>query len=245
MSFEGIKMGRIPKSIKESNIYNDNCVDNSEGKFAIKGELNEYHNFSNSLMRLGPQIEDKTFMYEILKNVSYEIFKEYIIHTNRHRDYAKTFLIENNYCQSFSDSNGFSNNSSSSSCSCSSSEFDATKVWKLLQPNIIEELLYAINYLKKLPGFNHFCNETVNNLIKENMLLVNIFKNSRLYINDEYYYILKDNFHFNKHWAVEIFGNEIAEALFDCLKKVNYIQITEHELSLIIPFSLSITGLYF
>ena len=98
-----------------------------------------------------------------------------------------------------------------------------------------------VSYVKSMPGFNNININDLSTVIKENLPVVNAFRITDLYINDECYLIV-NNVQLSKKWTLQFFGPTMCESIFKFHKNLNELRLSNYEKALLIPIIITSTG---
>ena len=61
-------------------------------------------------------------------------------------------------------------------------------------------------------------------------------------INDDSFILLHDDITFTKNCMTKVFGSEMSDTIYDLAKKMNSLNLTTTEMSLLIPFLVTSDG---
>lgn len=102
-----------------------------------------------------------------------------------------------------------------------------------------------VSFVKNLPGFNNICQKDLTSIINGNLPNLLGFKITKLYINGESYFCMKNNLQLTRDWHIRLFGEAHCNAIFEFHNKLSSLKLTNQEMSLLIPFILTSMGKIF
>lgn len=102
-----------------------------------------------------------------------------------------------------------------------------------------------VSFVKNLPGFNNICQKDLTSIINGNLPNLLGFKITKLYINGESYFCMKNNLQLTRDWHIRLFGEAHSNAIFEFHNKLSSLKLTNQEMSLLIPFILTSIGKIF
>lgn len=265
MSFENIKMGRIPKQEKETTSYMDsNNNDDGEDSQNFKTELNKplkhpawqrnknnnalvlMHPIANSSPDLGlkniynfdineykyltqtnfqdpndPYNSNNHVFFSLLRNRSRDLYSGFMEQFKPQTERNAYYLQNNLYPE------------------CSLSK--VIDVFKGLAIDITIQIKELINYSKKLPGFSSLSQQDISLLIKYNFFPLYFMTTcNTAYIGKKLYYTLPNNCFYTRNLMSEALGDDITQILFETASKVQELRLTHTEMSLLIPYILTV-----
>ena len=107
---------------------------------------------------------------------------------------------------------------------------------------IAQEIDLYLDFLSRLPGFDHFSRQESLMIIKDCMFSVSIIKSNKLLVDGECRFMFPNGVHYSKYWMQKIIGEECMQTLFDGISSVNKLNLTVEELSLTIILISAISG---
>ncbi|CAF0868497.1 unnamed protein product [Brachionus calyciflorus] len=94
--------------------------------------------------------------------------------------------------------------------------------------------------IEDLPGFQRFSKDDVRALINANFFTILGFRTVRLFINGDYFFMLDSNCQMNGKVFGLIMGEKIRDNLFKYYSDLSLLRLTNQEIGLLIPFSMSL-----
>ncbi|CAF0864713.1 unnamed protein product [Brachionus calyciflorus] len=266
MSFEGIKMGRIPKIEKErarfsidssSNENDDDDTPREDASPPINSDSSNsqmvspvYYSNTNSTDR-EPQIDTQE------QNISFNFFesssnffnfqsildsdleKNRLIFTIlRDRCYQLYIQYTEKYEKQYEKALRVINKIEGSLVNESIPK-------KVLWENFLKETfdhsksLYA--YAKQLPGFDTLCSDDFLKIINSNIFIMFGLRTHKLFIDGEHYLIHPNNVQFNRNNMYKTIGIDLTNRVLYYHAKLSSLNLTNQEISLLVPFMLTST----
>ena len=96
----------------------------------------------------------------------------------------------------------------------------------------------VVSFVKELPGFDKVCQHDLTSIIEHSLSIFYPFLNTKLYIDGEFYIIL-GNFLVDKFLFMEFFGKTIYDSYTEFMNNIQRLNLTNEEISLLIPFILT------
>lgn len=237
MSLNGIRAGRIPNSMKKfqpkiSKREQKETNHNISLNFLIKyrkldlSNLTTIQNFvPKAYMTKNGLNENQLIVLSLLRDKSYQLFKEHTKEFEKHETKAKQ-LIQSGY---------------------TIAKCDITKEMFVSIKNTILEILtkHALaifQLIQEIPGFQRFDKGDINTLIKDNFFFLFGVRTKCLCKNNDYYLFLGEGIQLSKDTLGIIVGEEVRDNIFEFNSLFSMLNLTDQEFGLLIPFYLSISS---
>jgi hypothetical protein len=253
MSFESIKMGRISKQKKKEFILKnmnkeeeeDNEMPTDENKEETYQLLNETllpvpkssrnrikfrlddilpSTMNAKLCLTNQMLGSHLFAASLLRDTARQTYTNYLAYLKPDEEKALVLASQNGRATQ------------------PGSDATLREVWFCLMNEIATSCHRFFNLLSSMPGFSELCPQDITKLIKENFVCIKVLETIKFYINDELYHHLSGSIQFSKKWMLSTIGPEVTAYIYDFVRTVKNMGLTESELSLIIPFILLQTG---
>nr|ASL70583.1 nuclear receptor [Brachionus plicatilis] len=234
MSFEGIKMGRIPKIEKERVKYlTEENSDVEQIRMSLKSLLNLNPSLdlfrtlnpysliprtSFSELCISNHTENSIFVLTLMKDRCYQLFKSGT-DDFQHQYERALKLIEKNF-----------------DCSIFSYTQTLEDVWKAFCLMTSEFTRRMVSITKVCPGFDKFDSNDLGLIINDRLFVCYGLCVSKLFIDDEFYVMLDANTQLSHYWMDKLFGLSVSQKIFCYHAKLNNFRLTDTEISLIIPW---------
>ena len=254
MSFEGIKMGRIPKNEKERlqlKVETENAQEKSTTIAAGTSKSSAVTNQNKNLFTIKNLIKSSTNKLisnqdtkSLLPNISFlnvyldTPFESNLIVFNLLRDRAYQLYTEyfnSNVIPYYEKALVIASQPDLAS-QYSSQNVTVTEFWRAFINYISFMFQVLVKYIIQLPGFSQLVRRDLNLLLKNNIFIVNGILNSKLLIDNEYYLTMPGEVHMSRSGMITAVGIELYEKIINALKETNDIKFTNYELALILPY---------
>lgn len=96
-----------------------------------------------------------------------------------------------------------------------------------------------INYIRQLPGFDNLCPQDFRTIVSQKLFTALGFNTTKLFVDNEYYLMLGEDFRFSKFVFDNFYGLELSEKIFNYHNRLNSLNLTDQEIAILIPFSLT------
>jgi hypothetical protein len=107
---------------------------------------------------------------------------------------------------------------------------------------LIEEFSkWLVDFLIKVPGFDQFCLQDFNSLINNSLLFLFGLHTTEYVIENEYYLIVGNDpkcFQMSRNRMNLLFGTLKSNLIFDAHKKLQNLNLSCNELSILFPFGI-------
>lgn len=100
-------------------------------------------------------------------------------------------------------------------------------------------------FVKSLPGFGRICDHDLFTVIKSRIFSCMQISTDHLVIDGEYYLLLNDQCQMSRALLVKVLNEEIAHEIFDFHTCLKALELSEHEMGVIVPLILSSPGYFF
>lgn len=104
---------------------------------------------------------------------------------------------------------------------------------------LMMDMRSMFQYVVKLPGFDDMEKSDVASLMKENFLLLHPVQFSRLLVNGEWFAILPGEIFYTRRCQEKWLGPDWAKVMLAFASGLNSLELTQYEMSLILPYILS------
>nr|ASL70616.1 nuclear receptor [Brachionus koreanus] len=251
MSFEGIKMGRIPKIEKEkAKIHTE---ETSQDEEIENKQLETIHNDSRveqirlslkSLLNLNPSFDlFKTLNpYSLIPRTT---FSELCISNHSENNIFVLTLMKDRCYQLYkSGTQDFQQQyeralklvENNFDCSIYSYSQDLDSVWKAFCAMTSEFTRRMVTITKICPGFDKFDSRDIGSIVNDRLFVCYGLCVNRLFIDDEFYGMLDANTQLSRYWMDKIFGLNVSQKIFAYHAKLNDFRLTDTEIAIIIPW---------
>lgn len=233
MSFLGVKMGRIPKAIKEK-VANGELVQYKEENDS-ENDLNDSNDSlsltemsqlieasRNNLLQASRNkiIENNNLLIGTLKETVYRVFLEY--RSDYDLLYEKALDLIKKGVKPVNDPSKMSNE-------C---------LRNYVSMNVSDNANKLINYIKTLPGFENLNSKEQFTVMNKCFLTAHGFKEDKLFIDDEIYLMIGDLYS-NRLVRRLVLGDNLADLEFKFHQIIKTLKLTDREISLIVPYMMS------
>jgi hypothetical protein len=218
MSFDAIRMGRIPRKEKEKSLHaeldesvsSECAVTDHEDSSA---SLNSQFNIDMSNREL-----NSSAMINNLRESSLKFYQEYCSEKfSRQEQYLNVFICEK--------------------IKHDKKIISIREVFVAASLEISLDMKCLSKNLHHLPGLLScldYCD--FHSLLSENLFSIYILTTHKLFYNEEYFYFLPNGIQCSLYWMRKMLGDRGFELYFDAIKKLNQIRASEAELALLIPY---------
>nr|ASL70615.1 nuclear receptor [Brachionus koreanus] len=244
MSFEGIKMGRIPKIEKERAQYlNDELVyanpamENTENRVCVvpnrspvssKSALNLYTSFNKNFsispnpQNLSPNSFYKTneFGLSILSDKCFQLYQEVMTDYDWQLNRA-VGLIQKGVKFDLFRYNLIKND-----------------VWQAYCAEIFSFTKKFIKFVQNTPGFNQFDSKDLSILIKHRLFTCYGLFLTKLVIDGEFYMMLDSKVQSSRYLMEKVYSKEVSDIIFDLHERIHSFRLTTKELAVFITWLL-------
>ncbi|CAF0902505.1 unnamed protein product [Brachionus calyciflorus] len=260
MSFEGIKMGRIPKIEKE------------RAKFLMDDDELDEENQSNQLEcvnnRNDPRVEQIRLSLKSLLNLnpSLDLFKSLnpytliprtsytelcITNSNENNIFILTLLKDRCY-QLYKDftleyqkqyERAIRLIEKNFDCSIFSYNQTLEQVWKAFCLMTSDFTRRMVRTMKLVPGFDRFDSKDIATIVNERLFVCYGLCVTKLFLNNEFFVMLDSNTQLSKYWMEKLFTVTTSQKIFDYHAKLNSFRLTDGEIAILIPWLFCSTNL--
>nr|ASL70582.1 nuclear receptor [Brachionus plicatilis] len=244
MSFEGIKMGRIPKIEKERAQYlNDELVyanpamENTENRICVAPSkspissksalslytsLNQCYNISPNPQVFRPNSSCGTndFGLSILADKCFQLYQEVMVDYDWQLGRALSLIRKGVKLDLF--------------------RYHLIKndVWQGYCAEIFLFTKKFIKFVQNTPGFNQFDSKDLAILIKQRLFTCYGLFLTKLVIDGEFYMILDSKIQSSRYLMEKVYTKEVSDVIFDIHERINSFKLTSKELSVFITWLL-------
>lgn len=103
-----------------------------------------------------------------------------------------------------------------------------------------------VYYFSNMPGFEEISTLELINLISRKMSILIGLCITRLFINNEnYFYLSEGGIQYSRYWMSMVFGEYLCNLIFYYHSKLNVLDLSEEEMSILIPIVLLTPGFCF
>jgi hypothetical protein len=116
--------------------------------------------------------------------------------------------------------------------------------WDYFLPALQKNINSSIAYCKNLPGFSQLSEDDFKRTVTERVFMIITLRVAKLCINEEFYLFLSldDGVYFARDLMDKAYGHELCEGFFEFFRKFNSLNLTTHEISVLIPAVISNFG---
>lgn len=107
---------------------------------------------------------------------------------------------------------------------------------------ISEYTNWLLNYLKQMPGFDKLNPNDLKRIINQKLFVIFGLLVTSLFLNNDLYLMLNEKIQFSKIRCNIVFGEVLSEKIFFYHFKLNELNLSDTEFSLLIPYLLSFDG---
>nr|ASL70504.1 nuclear receptor [Brachionus rotundiformis] len=243
MSFEGIKMGRIPKIEKERAQYlNDELVyanpamDNTENRICLPNKspvssssalslytsLNKGFNISPNPQSLSPSSygNSNEFGLSILRDKCFQLYQE--VMTDYDWQYNRALSLINKGVR----------------LDLFRYHLIKNDVWQSYCAEIFSFTKKFIKFVQNTPGFNQFDAKDLATLIKQRLFTCYGLFLTKLVIDGEFYMMLDSKVQSSRFLMEKVYTKEVSDIIFDLHERIHSFKLTNKELSVFITWLL-------
>lgn len=240
MSYEGIKMGRIPKIEKEKVFQLNSPIECSHelknflslNKFPISDQKDESFQLISpnyySEYFLNNQNQVSVFILSSLKDRCYTLFSQYNLEFRIQYENIKRLL-----------SNGFKIEDLQNSQNIPFEIVRKENLKKLKQ-----YIKTCILYGQDVPGFDKLDIQDFQKVVINRIFIILGLLSSKLFINNEYYLPATDNVYFTRSLMEKIIGKELTEQTLAFYNNFSLLNLSDFEIAVLIPFILTSPSKY-
>ncbi|CAF1045978.1 unnamed protein product [Brachionus calyciflorus] len=242
MSIKSVKMGRIPNSMKQ---INPNCTKSNDlpnkklffclslKNLAKQNKIDylktiDTQNFvpSTTLTKgfLNNSSIENIIIFSLLRDKSFQIFREETIEFEIQEKRALK-ILETDYKK------------------VTKTSFDKEKIAEIkrLFMDFLKTHAYSMfRILSELPGFKQIKENDLSKITKRNFFTILTLRTIKLFLNDDYFLMLDSRTQLNRELFIIILGKKVCDHLFDYVYNLKSLNLVQQELSLLVPFYLSI-----
>nr|ASL70505.1 nuclear receptor [Brachionus rotundiformis] len=251
MSFEGIKMGRIPKIEKEraqhivEETSDDEDIENRQlSKCYEDVRVDQIRLSLKSLLNLNPSFDlFKTLNpYSLIPKTS---FSELCISNHTENNIFVLTLMKDRCYQLYKhgtqDFQQYYERAmklieKNFDCSIFSYTQSLDHVWKAFCLMTSEFTRRMVAITKVCPGFDKFDSKDLSVIVNDRLFVCYGLCVSKLFINDEFFAMLDSNTQLSRYWMERLFSLSVSDKIFSYHAKLNTFRLSDGEISILIPW---------
>nr|ASL70510.1 nuclear receptor [Brachionus rotundiformis] len=229
MSLSEVRVGRIPNYMKE--IRPKSLAEPSKkNKFCLS--LKHYaklHQFDQQILPkinlmekyLNCSFESQLIVLALLRDKSYQIFKEQTKEFEEHEKLALKVMESNNHHRQL--------------------ERTQSTIQTLKRKNINALLKHAssmFQIINQLPGFQRISKKDLPRILSDSFFMIFGVRAIKLYINDDYFFMLDENTPMNREVFALLTSESVRDCAFEFYSNLKSLNLTDQEYSLLIPIFL-------
>nr|ASL70621.1 nuclear receptor [Brachionus koreanus] len=242
MSLSEVRVGRIPNHMKEikpkreTHLGANTFVHKNKFCLSLK-HFAKYQKFDRDILPesrlvlpntiftekyLNSSNESQLIVFSLLRDKSYQIFKEHSKEFDEHEKLARK-LIE-------------------SSDKPKILEKTADMVFGLKKKNMNALLKHAgsmFKIIEELPGFQRISKRDLPRILSDGFFMVFGVRAIKLYFNDDYFFMLDENTPMNREIFALLTSETVRDSAFDFFSKFKKLNLTDQEYALLIPIFLT------
>nr|ASL70507.1 nuclear receptor [Brachionus rotundiformis] len=240
MSLASSRFGRIPnymKEFKQNKSFSNGQFFNNKFCLALK-HFTKSKNLSLMMVGNTKQVIPDSFFIEkflnfpkdnfltvlcLLRDKSYQIFKEKIKEFDQHENYALK-LIESGY----------------KAITLNIGSDKLLKFKQLNQNALIKHAISMISLVKELPGFQNIEKNDIAKVISNGFFVVFGFLTQKLFINGDFFLMLDEETPMNRELFALVTTELVRDSAFEFFSNFRNLNLTEQEYSLLIPAFLTV-----
>ncbi|CAF4254440.1 unnamed protein product, partial [Rotaria magnacalcarata] len=264
MSVDGVRMGRIPKLIKEKALaehhLSSSSIENDDPSSSVASSsppcLSSMNSNSNNLIStdVNLQLIDEHFFSDDFESISMDTpptilpsCNDYMLSEDLTIDETKNDLKEN-----ISISNRSLLNNCTENCGETFSknvlehikklikEFpgdysSVQDIWAGLTDAIPFHVKNFITFAREMPAINEIDLDDFNKIMNNRLFDFWLIKHAPLIHNNESYIMLPNGLQYTRQWMNHIMGEKMVETMFEFARKFNELNLTQEEYALIFP----------
>nr|ASL70547.1 nuclear receptor [Brachionus calyciflorus] len=242
MSIKSVKMGRIPNSMKQTNLscIKSNDLPNKKLFFCLSLKNLAKQNKIDYLKTIDTQnfvprttltegflnnssIEN-IIIFSLLRDKSFQIFREQTLEFEIQE--RKALKILETDCKKVT-----------------KTRFDRIRIAEIKRLFMVFLKTHAYSMfriLSDLPCFKEIKEKDLNTIIKRNFFSILTLRTLKLFLNDDYFLMLDSRTQLNRELYSIILDKKVCDHLFDYVCNLKSLNLGQHEISLLVPFFLSI-----
>lgn len=250
MSLGNVKMGRIPKDVRQKvlenrNVNESDCqiitsyesnhcfMDVNSYNFNKRKSFDDYDDDDNNETRGGDddddvilieQNNDKSLVNPMMyNNYTLEVLSDFLL---------SSFKNDINQVNQQMNQAYFMIKQNITQIEC----IDKSLIWSGLADSIKHHVKYFIDFARSIPLFNELDIKEFSKIIEEKLFEFCVIRDSKLFINNEFYLVFSNGVQYTRENATKLAGPELVNRMLQLKYEINNLNLNDRELSVLIVY---------